>query len=318
MTTQTTFKRRIRARMLETGENYTTARAALLAPESVSTDGPSRVQAVVLKINARSARVRVLGEVGELTFRGELPLALVPGHLVELSVAKRWTHAGHGYASGTFGEVRVDVEALGLEPLPLQDEGWRDLNEIHDPVEDPDRYAPLWREVTAELRPSYSFHRIAWLGSGAGEESPAFTATRRASRGDVDTARALLMAELHAELRYLDAHAHLGNLEFELRPRTALAHYELGIRIGALSLPDDPDLLLPWGITENRPYLRCMAGYGMTLWRLERRDEAAAVFERMIRLNPNDNQGARFMLFAVLDGRSWEEWSAAEEATLAP
>jgi len=114
------------------------------------------------------------------------------------------------------------------------------------------------------------------------------------------------MGILHEDLRCIDAHAHLGNLEFDRNVKTALEHYEMGIRIGALSLPTDvPDLLVPWGSIYNRPYLRCMFGYGLCLWRLDRLPEAEALFERILTLNPADNQGARMCLFDVREGLGW-------------
>lgn len=127
--------------------------------------------------------------------------------------------------------------------------------------------------------------------------------------GDIDGARALLMEELHDDLRYLDAHAHLGNIEFDLFPEKALAHYELAIRIGAMSLPADEDLLLPWGCITNRPYHRALSGYGQALWKLGQEEEAEAVFERMLALNPPDNLGIQELLFAVRDRVAWEEWA---------
>lgn len=50
-----------------------------------------------------------------------------------------------------------------------------------------------------------------------------------------------------------------------------------------------------------------MSGFGLSLWRVERNDEAAAVFERMLWLNPTDNQGIRFLLPQVRAGARWEE-----------
>ena len=71
-----------------------------------------------------------------------------------------------------------------------------------------------------------------------------------------------------ADLRCLDAHAHLGNSVFDWRPEEAIRHYEAGVRIGELSLGEGFDGLLPWGWIDNRPFLRCMHGFGLCLWRL--------------------------------------------------
>jgi hypothetical protein len=78
------------------------------------------------------------------------------------------------------------------------------------------------------------------------------------------------------------------------------------VRIGQLSLPEGFDGLLPWGRIDNRPFLRCLHGYGLCLWRLGRSDQAAAVFERMLWLNPVDNQGVRGLLPAVRAGEPWQ------------
>jgi tetratricopeptide (TPR) repeat protein len=94
---------------------------------------------------------------------------------------------------------------------------------------------------------------------------------------------------------------------FEHRPKDALRHYEVGVRIGGLSLPLDFNGLLPWGHIDNRPFLRCLQGYGLCLWRLSRFDEAERVFERMLWLNPTDNQGARFLIGKVRAKMAWKD-----------
>src|SRR5207247_10208904 len=109
-----------------------------------------------------------------------------------------------------------------------------------------------------------------------------------------------------AELRCLDAHAHLGSLTFESLPKAAIRHFAAGLRIGELSLPADFDGLLSWGHVDNRPFLRCLHGYGLCLWRLGRLAEAAAVFEALLWLNPTDNQGARELVEPARAGVRWE------------
>lgn len=103
-----------------------------------------------------------------------------------------------------------------------------------------------------------------------------------------------------ADLCCLDAHANLGNLIFDSWAKETIRHYEVGLRIGEFSLGADFDGLLPWSHIDNRPFLRCMHGFGLRLWRFERFDEAERVCERMLWLNPSDNQGVRFLIGAVM------------------
>lgn len=117
----------------------------------------------------------------------------------------------------------------------------------------------------------------------------------------------LLMDLCHADLRCLDAHSHLGNLAFDRWPEHAIHHYEAGLRIGELSFDASFDGVLPWGLIDNRPFLRCLHGYGLCLWRLRRFDEAARIFDRMLRLNPFDNQGVRFVAGSVRKKKKWED-----------
>jgi hypothetical protein len=64
---------------------------------------------------------------------------------------------------------------------------------------------------------------------------------------------------------------------------------------------------LPWGYLDNRPFLRCLHGYGLCLWRGARFDEAGRVFDRMLWFNPTDNQGVRFLIDEVRARTPWED-----------
>ena len=116
------------------------------------------------------------------------------------------------------------------------------------------------------------------------------------------------MILLHQDLRCLDAHAHLGNWSFsDYSLDTALAHYEVGVRIGEQSIGAAFDGVLPWGHLDNRPFLRCLNGYALALWRKQRFEEALAAFEWLLRLDPSDNQNARVNWLAVHDGGLWDQ-----------
>lgn len=56
-----------------------------------------------------------------------------------------------------------------------------------------------------------------------------------------------------------------------------------------------------WGIHETRPFMRCLHQYADCIYNMGKVEECVAIFEEMIELNPNDNQGARdqLMLFLI-------------------
>lgn len=55
-----------------------------------------------------------------------------------------------------------------------------------------------------------------------------------------------------------------------------------------------------WGFLETRPYMRARQGLAMTLLQLGDEDAALEHFRAMLKLNPNDNQGIRYLLLAGL------------------
>jgi tetratricopeptide (TPR) repeat protein len=132
--------------------------------------------------------------------------------------------------------------------------------------------------------------------------------------GKVEEAFQMMEKLLVADLRCLDAHAHLGNWDFfdahgpeSFFMMTAIKHFEVGVRIGEQSQPEGENIVLSWGRIDNRPFLRCLDGYALSLWRMGEVKEVRRQLERMLWLNPSDNQGARFNLLDIDEGRSWEE-----------
>ena len=147
--------------------------------------------------------------------------------------------------------------------------------------------------------------------SGDPFSDPISESNDRKDSGDTEGAYKLLMDLCQADLRCLDAHTHLGDFVFDRLPKEAIRHYEVGFRIGELSLGEDFDGLLRWGWIDNRPFLRCMHGYGLCLWPLGHFKDAHRIFQRMLWLNPSDNQGVRFMLDDVRTKRAWEDSQSA-------
>jgi tetratricopeptide (TPR) repeat protein len=272
------------------------------------------VEAVVLSVKKNAARCRLADGDATFTLRCADYFELVPGEIAAVRLAKVWRHAGHPYASGEVEGARLAVDRLRLVPLRLEP------HDQWDPAEEywgEDGVVPEWATaiVAKGPRPQFEMEQvIPGADPDDWDTDPILEAAELREAGDGGGARALLMEQLDADLRCLDAHAHLGNQEFDLSPLRAIRHYEAGVRLGELSLGSGFGGVLPWGLIDNRPFLRCLHGYGLCLWRLGRREEAIGVFERMLWLNPSDNQGIRFLLHDAERGLTWEEQEEKEEA----
>jgi len=266
------------------------------------------IELVVLAMKERAARCRILGTGREITLRPSELWNVIPGEVVTVRPRKQWSYAGHPYVSGEIEKSRIDIPVLGLTPLRLRDEGMWDPAEQYwgeegEPLEE-------WAMPIVERGPRPQFEMEQVLPGSDPDDpdtDPILEANDLRAAGDTLGARKVLASMLAVDLRCLDAHAHLGNYTFEHLPEEALRHYEVGVRIGELALGEGFDGVLPWGLVDNRPFLRCLHGFGLGIWKLGRTDEAAAVFERMLWLNPSDNQGARALLFPARAGEPWEK-----------
>lgn len=263
-------------------------------------------EAVVVNTNLDSARLRLFGGEGEVTFRSPDLRDVVPGHVLTVVIEKRWTSRGGGLRE-RHGGGRSDRHPRARARAAAARGRRADRR---------DPYHRLWKKLTAKPRPAFEFDGVAWgaLPGADVDDNPTCDAAELRELGREAEARALLMTVLAKDLRVLDAHAALGNMAFDAgRVERALVHYEIGLGIGELSLPAGVDIYLPWGLLYNRPFLRCVHGQALALWRLGRMAAAKRAFERLLSLNPDDNQGARFCWDDVRKGRSWEEAVEGEE-----
>lgn len=266
------------------------------------------IELIVLSIKERSARCRLPDTDRVISLRANRLWDLVPGEIAVAKPRKQWSYAGHPYLSGEVESSRLDVAALGLTPLALNDAGeWDPKDEYWgeegEPIDD-------WAKPIIARGPRQAYEMEQVVPGRDPDDfgfDPICESNDLKAAGDRAAAYKILMELCQADLRCLDAHAHLGNFVFDHRPKDAIRHYEVGVRIGELSLPQDFDGLLPWGHIDNRPFMRCLHGYGLCLWRLERFEDAERVFDRMLWLNPSDNQGVRFLIDEVRARTAWED-----------
>ncbi|MGN7385722.1 tetratricopeptide repeat protein [Sporosarcina sp. SAFN-015] len=85
--------------------------------------------------------------------------------------------------------------------------------------------------------------------------------------------------------------------EVEGDVKNASALYEKAIRNASKMFEPGEN---PWMNLPNRPFMRAAFAYGVHLFKQREFDEAADVFKDLVRMNPTDNQGARFEAVACL------------------
>jgi hypothetical protein len=273
---------------------------------AIAVDLDGRVELVVLSVKQKAARCRLLGGDQTFTFRAGRLRDVMPGEIAVVRPTKQWTYAGNSYLSGVVEASRLDAGALGLVPLRLKQLGnWNPAEhywgEDGEPIEE-------WAKplIARGARPQFEMEQVLpGADVDAPFSDPIGESNDRKESGDGAGAYKLLMELCQADLRCLDAHSHLGNFAFDKRVRDAIRHYEAGFRIGELSLGEGFDSVLPWSLINNRPFLRCMHGFALCLWRLKRFEEAGRIFGRMLWLNPSDNQGVRFLVDQVRAKEAW-------------
>jgi len=266
------------------------------------------IDLVVLAVKDRAARCRMLGGEQAITLRAGGLHRIVAGQIATVRPNKEWRLAGRLNLSGEIVASRIDAAALGLVPLVLHPWGeWDPAEEYWGEEDEP---IEEWAVPIIECgpRPLFEMEQVLPGEDPANWDSdPILESNDLRDAGDFAGARRVLAGMLESDLRCLDAHSHLGNMKFDRSPKRALPHYEVGVRIGELSLGDEFAGVLSWGLIDNRPFLRCMHGFGLCLWRLERWQEAESVFARMLWLNPSDNQGVRFILPEVRARMPWRD-----------
>ncbi|MEO5968374.1 MAG: hypothetical protein ABIQ95_00480 [Bdellovibrionia bacterium] len=289
--------------------------------QGFSIEGLLEIELVALAVKDRGVRCRLL--TGEsVTLKPSRQIwHEVAGQILKIKPNKLWKYAGTSYLSGELLSSRISIEELDLTPLLLESHGtwtpkediWGEKDEEVNPY-----FVPV---IQAGPRPMFEMEQII-----PGEDpedpwdDPILQASEHYECGDYVSAYKIMEKILTTDLRCLDAHSHLGNWDFNSEPANnyraerAKLHYEIGVKIGEHSLGPNFNGVLKWGMVDNRPFLRCLHGYGLCLWRLGEISEARKIFDRMIWLNPTDNQGIRFLLESIDAGEPWDEFQEKESS----
>ncbi len=141
-------------------------------PKATSADLASedRVELVLLSVKDRAFRCRLADSERTVTLRASKAALAVPGEILTVRPRKQWRYAGHPYLSGEIESIRLDVEALGLAPLRLEDHGpW-------DPAEEywgePGEPLADWAKAIVERgpRPQFEFE-MDQTSAGTGDDA---------------------------------------------------------------------------------------------------------------------------------------------------
>ena len=119
-------------------------------------------------------------------------------------------------------------------------------------------------------------------------------------KGHDEVAEKMLCAVVAECPHHMDALHHLSLIYREQgRETEAYICCQAAVGIGLHALPQKfswKTARMEWAWLENRPFLR--AYHSLGLWHLgnARYDEAIGIFRRLLSVNPNDNQGVRYLL----------------------
>ena len=233
---------------------------------------------------------------------------VVEGEIITVIPEKAWQFKGDVRMKGRITGTRVDIKALNLTPLPLLEREIFDPDIEFDLIEGGDDpfdkyYIPM---LAYGPRKEYEIKQSIMINDSEDCIGDPFSKSVCEGYGDRNLAFEAIRETLAMDIRCIDAHAHLGNLEYnvsealyEFTKDKAIHHYEVGMQIAQLSLGPVFHGLLPLKYVNNRPYLRCINGYGRCLLRNGRSEEAAQIFEKMLWLNPQDEQCARCFLETI-------------------
>lgn len=113
---------------------------------------------------------------------------------------------------------------------------------------------------------------------------------------------------LREDPEFIDGYNHLAARRWRDGDiQEALRLYGRATAIGQRLIPDSFRGEIIWGYLSNRPFLRALHGRATCLRQLGEYAEAARDFLDLLRYNPNDNQGIRYMLGPLLmEAGDWE------------
>ena len=223
-------------------------------------------QYFVLKLNNMGYRTRDLESGKIVSVKSAINFKTVELDTISFEVEKEWEFKKTSYVSGTVLKSEFILANLDVPPLEYIKVG------LHE----------------------YEFKDYTGYGFYRPDGDPVFEATEMEHKKRYDS-----LARLWEHYpQCIDALVHMGNMSFDSTHafKSAFNCYMGAVHIAEQKLPLDDEAQFPWIFLNNRPYLRAL--HGLCLWHWKNKDfeKAEAIATKLLRLNPMDNQGSRFIL----------------------
>ncbi|MFT3912567.1 MAG: UPF0158 family protein [Anaeromyxobacteraceae bacterium] len=241
-------------------------------PHKVAVPGGDVVELVALTLQDLGMRCRRVDDGSTVFYEDRDDVTPFPGTIVSVRAKKHGTREGIPVLSGRIEHARLDIPALGLPPLIVEPRHAPDLD-----------------------RKAFSLERAVPRVKG---EDPMELINGLDPEKEPGELVAFAMVLLLHDVRSIEAHAALGDALRCASLEAAARHFEIGVALGEHALGKGFTGCLPWRFYENQPFLHCLRDLGVCLVQLGRADEARAVLERAVALDPDNGQAAEKMVAA--------------------
>jgi tetratricopeptide (TPR) repeat protein len=121
---------------------------------------------------------------------------------------------------------------------------------------------------------------------------------------DTENAQKKLIELIRLFPYHIDAYVHLGIIdEYIEKDDRAFLKFQKALEIGLECFPKNNEFvigkdLIEWSYLENRPFLRAYHCISLLFWKKKKYEKAFEIWEKLLKFNPNDNQGIR-SLYAI-------------------
>lgn len=124
-----------------------------------------------------------------------------------------------------------------------------------------------------------------------------YTASDLFFTGETEEAQSILENIIQQDPHFIGAHLLLGDIEMEGGSlEKALRYHHKALEVGDQIIPNTFKGKIRWGFIENRPFLKALHSVALDYSDQKKFKQSIQLHERLLDLNPNDNQGVRYLI----------------------